>query len=337
MVEETVNPSTALLNDNKPVIVRVKRKSYQSPIEAFWLEINERPVKRPLLDLEKLSINDSPSKVEELKPKILFAQHIDTASSSDVVDILQFVANKPPNSADALGFKAKHKDQRRSNKTDNQKQKHLLLKAKETHELLAKNARFNQIWKSRKGKDCAACDDALHDICHLYDVERVDVEETCEVHKHEAEEDHRLMYSFLTLLQEFIPSAAEDSDSDIDDHMIKQASKYDYVYDLYTVKDDNISIVEDNTLAPFPSVQVDDNDDLCDGPDDQDFETGDFNAEDNPMNYPDDEEVGATEIYEENSEVVVSGISRFETISDQALSEDDIIINLDKDDDEGYW
>ncbi|KAJ0539321.1 hypothetical protein HanHA300_Chr08g0284991 [Helianthus annuus] len=65
MAEEAVtSSSTALLKDDKPklVVVRVKRKSYQSPLEAFWLEINERPVKRPLLDFAKLSINDSASK-----------------------------------------------------------------------------------------------------------------------------------------------------------------------------------------------------------------------------------------------------------------------------------
>ncbi|KAL8228638.1 hypothetical protein R6Q59_000558, partial [Mikania micrantha] len=121
MVEEAASSSVAPLKDDKPVIVRVKRKTYQSPLEAFWLEINERPAKRPLVDFEKLSINDSVSKAfEELKPKKFFVQHVDTVSSSDVaVDILQsFVASKP-NSADAPDSKAKIEDQRRSNKTDN--------------------------------------------------------------------------------------------------------------------------------------------------------------------------------------------------------------------------
>ncbi|KAI3806262.1 hypothetical protein L1987_22161 [Smallanthus sonchifolius] len=290
MVEEAVNSSTALLKDDKPVIVRVKRKSYQSPLEAFWLEINERPVKRPLLDFEKLSINDSASKAEELKSKKFFVQHVDTVSSSDVaVDILQsFVACKP-NSADVLKSKAKLEDQRRSNKTDN-KQKQLLVKAKETQELLAKNARFKQIWKSRRGIDSAAPDDALHNMCRLYDVERVDVGETSEVHEQEDEEDLRLMRSFLPLLQEFIPSAAEEIESDSDYYMRKQASKDDYVYDLYAVKDDNISMMEENT-SPFLFFQVDDNDDFYDGPDNSDYETDDSNAEDNPLNdYPDEEE-----------------------------------------------
>lgn len=46
------------------------------------------------------------------------------------------------------------------------------------YQILAKNARFEQIWRSRKGKNEAAQDKALHEMCHLYDVVRVDVEET---------------------------------------------------------------------------------------------------------------------------------------------------------------
>ncbi|KAK9065972.1 hypothetical protein SSX86_015374 [Deinandra increscens subsp. villosa] len=339
MVEEAASSSTAPLKDDKPVIVRVKRKSYQSPLEAFWLEINERPVKRPLLDFEKLSINDSATKVEELKRKKLFVQHVDTVSSSDVaVDILQSIVASKPNSVDALNSKAKLEDQRRSNKTDN-KQKQLLVKAKETQELLAKNARFKQIWKSRKRiNTAAASDDALHDMCRLYDVERVDVGETSEVHEQEDEEERRLMNSFLPLLQEFIPSAAEEIESDIERHSKKQASKDDYVYDLYAVKDTNISM-EESTFSPFPFVQVDDNDDFYDGPDNSDYETDDSNAEDNPLNdYPDeeeDEDEDSSKSSEESSEEAESESSRSETIRDLDLSEDDIMMNEDDDDEYG--
>ncbi|XP_071717074.1 RNA-directed DNA methylation 4 [Rutidosis leptorrhynchoides] len=344
-----ISSTTALLNnDDKPLIVRVKRKSYHSPLEAFWLEINERPAKRPLLDFEKLSINDSSSKVEELTPKKFFVQHVETVSSSDVVvDILQsFVASKP-NSADAVDSKAKIEDQRRSNKTDN-KQKQLLVKAKEAQEQLAKNARFKQIWKSRKGKDAAASDDELHDMCHLYDVERVDVGETSQVQEQEQEqddeEDQRLMYSFLPLLKEFVPSAAEEIESDIDYNIIKKASKDDYVYDLYAVKDDTISIMEEEDTSPFPFVQVDVNEDFYDGPDNSDYETDDSNAEDNPLNdYPDEEseeDEDSSEGSDENSEEGESeGESLIsETIRDEELSEDDMATYLDEeDDDEAYW
>ncbi|KAI3749829.1 hypothetical protein L2E82_20445 [Cichorium intybus] len=345
MGDEGGSSSTTLLKDDKPVVVRVKRKSHQSPLEAFWLEINERPVKRPLLDFEKLSINNSASQVDELKPKKFFVQHVDTVSNSDVaVDILQsFVASKPT-SDDALDSKAKVEDQRRSNKTDN-KQKQLLVKAKETQELLAKNARFEQIWKSRKGKDTAASDDALRDMCHLYDVVRVDAGETSGVHEQEDEEDERLLHSFLPLLREFIPSAAEDIESEIDHQIIKRALKDEYVYDLYAVKDGNVSMMEENTESPFPFVQVNEDDDFYDGPDNSDYETDDSNAEDNPMNdYPDEEEEeeeegseSSDEKSEEEEDEDEEKSSRSESIVGEGLSEDEMLTNFDEDDDEAYW
>ncbi|XP_023728811.1 RNA-directed DNA methylation 4 [Lactuca sativa] len=350
MVDEAGSSSTASLKDDKPVIVRVKRKSYQSPLEAFWLEVNERPVKRPLLDFEKLSINNATSQVEEVKPKKFFVQHVDTVSSSDVtVDVLQSFVTSKPTSADALVSKAKVEDQRRSNKTEN-KQKQLLVKAKETQEILAKNARFEQIWKSRKGKDTAASDDALRDMCHLYDVVRVDAGETSGVHEEEDEEDERLLHSFLPLLREFIPSAAEDIESEIDYQMIKKASRDEYVYDLYAVKDGNMSMMDENTSSPFPFVQVNEDDDFYDGPDNSDYETDDSNAEDNPMNdYPDEEEEEASESGDENSEdedeeeEEEKESSKSGSIVGEGLSEDEneMLTNFDededKDDDEMYW
>ncbi|KAL4558427.1 hypothetical protein LXL04_036627 [Taraxacum kok-saghyz] len=376
MVDDAGSSSTALSKEDKPVIVRVKRKSYQSPLEAFCefsssfalcglfiqyiyetrevlmavfrLEINERPVKRPLLDFEKLSINNSASQVEESKPKKFFVQHVDTVSSSDVtVDVLQsFVASKPT-STDTLDSKSKPEDQRRSNKTEiDNKQKQLLVKAKESQELLAKNARFEQIWKRRKGKeDTGASDNALRDMCHFYDVVRVDTGETSGVHEQDDEEDERLMHSFLPLLREFIPSAADDIESEFDHQVIKKASKDEYVYDLYAVKDDKMVMMEENTSSPFPFVQVNEDDDFYDGPDNSDYETDDSNAEDNPMNdYPEEEEEeeseSESESCDENSEEVES--LKSEIVGVESLSEDDeMVTNIndddDDDDDETYW
>ncbi|KAF7120112.1 hypothetical protein RHSIM_Rhsim13G0062500 [Rhododendron simsii] len=251
--------------DDKPVIVRVKRKASQSPLEAFWLEINERPLKRPLLDLEKLSISDSSGKAEALKSKKVLVQHVETTSSSeDTVDVLQLLV----------------------------KQDQLRGKARVKQEVLSKNARFEQIWRSRKGKKEAMRDDALHEMCHVYDVVRVDVEEaTIEVHDQEDSdlEDHRIMSSYLPLLREFIPSAAAEVESDIHDYMSNRASKVEYVYDLYAVKEDNNTIVED-TSNPFPLVQVDEDNEFYAGPIASDNESDDSNADDNPMNdYPDEE------------------------------------------------
>lgn len=39
-----------------------------------------------------------------------------------------------------------------------------------------RNARFEQLWKSRKGNK-ETITDPFHELCHLYDVVRVDVEE----------------------------------------------------------------------------------------------------------------------------------------------------------------
>ncbi|KAL9382771.1 hypothetical protein Peur_025806 [Populus x canadensis] len=52
--ETSMNPP-----QSKPVVVRVKRKAHQSRLDAFWLEINEKPTKKAMLDLEKLSISNN--------------------------------------------------------------------------------------------------------------------------------------------------------------------------------------------------------------------------------------------------------------------------------------
>lgn len=43
--------------------------------------------------------------------------------------------------------------------------------------VLSRCARFEQIWRSRKGKKEAPEDEAVYEMCRLYDVVRVDVEE----------------------------------------------------------------------------------------------------------------------------------------------------------------
>ncbi|KAA8549480.1 hypothetical protein F0562_001164 [Nyssa sinensis] len=134
-------------------------------------------------------------------------------------------------------------------------------------------------------------DETVHEMCHLYDVVRVDVEETTNVVQEQEEtelEDHRIMCNYLPLLKEFIPSAAAEVESDIHAYMYKRASRDDYVYDFYAVED-CVSVTED-TPNQLPLVQVDDDDGFYDGPVESEFESDDSNAEDNPMNdYPDEE------------------------------------------------
>ncbi|GLT92419.1 hypothetical protein SLE2022_102580 [Rubroshorea leprosula] len=123
-------------------------------------------------------------------------------------------------------------------------------------------------------------------MCHFYEVVRVDFQESSNDKKEQQDmslEDHRILASYLPLLREFIPSAAEEIESDIQAHI---SSQVEYVYDLYTVKDD--MDVEENARSPFPLVQVDD-EDFYDVLYDSEYDSEDSNAEDNPGNdYPDE-------------------------------------------------
>ncbi|XP_009621893.1 RNA-directed DNA methylation 4 isoform X5 [Nicotiana tomentosiformis] len=242
--------SSAPSKEDKPVIVRVKRKTFQSRLDAFWLEINERPLKRPLLDFEKLSISDSSSRVEELKSRKVLVRHVETVTSSEVtVDILKSFAQSAP--ADASEVKEKA-EIRRSFRAEN-KQDQLLAKAKQKQEDLSKNARFEQIWKSRKEKKKLMHDEELNEMCRLYDVIRVDTEET----KHEVQEgtteleDHRMMSQYLPLLREVMPSAAEEIESEIHNYKAKQDG---YVYDYYAVKGDTNT--GEDIASPFPLLMM---------------------------------------------------------------------------------
>lgn len=306
----------------KPVIVRVKRKAFQSLLEAFWLEINERPLKRPLLDLEKLSISDSSGK-EEVKTKKVLVQHLETVSTSEAAyNILQSFA---PNSDGALDSKTKSDERRHTFKKENI-QDQLLVKARQEQEILAKNARFEQIWRSRKGKNEAAQDKALHEMCHLYDVVRVDVEETSsQVQEDMSLEDQMILCNYLPLIRDFIPSAAAEIESDIHAYMSKQASPDEYVYDLYAVKDD-MNITDEDALNPFPLVQVDEDDEFYAGPPESEFESDDSNAEDNPLNdYPDEEASEDEEDSDSRASDDESGEPKSDSASDRSLDSENLV------------
>ncbi|CAA2988994.1 RNA-directed DNA methylation 4 [Olea europaea subsp. europaea] len=274
---DSMDDGTAIKpNTDKPVIVRVKRKASQSLLDAFWLEINERPTKRPLLDFEKLSISGSSSnRVEELKTKKVLVRHVETVITSEVtVDVLRSFV---PNSSDALEPKEKNGGRRCTFKTEN-KQEQLLVKARQRQEVLSKNARFEQIWRSRKGKNEAVEDDAVHEMYRLYDVVRVDAEKReNEVQEEDTElEDHRMMAQYLPLLREVLPTAAVEIEDDIHNYAARQAFSDDYVYDFYAVKGD-ANITDADSASQFPLVQVDD-DTFYDGPDDSEYETDDSNG-----------------------------------------------------------
>ncbi|XP_057979467.1 RNA-directed DNA methylation 4 isoform X2 [Malania oleifera] len=291
--------------DEKPVIVRVKRKAYQSRLEAFWLEINERPVKRALLDFERLSISGSSGKEPEgLKTKKLLVRHVETVHSSKATfEVLQSFVK--PDFADAL--ESKTKSVRRISNKENRKQGQLLFRARQEQQDLVKTARFKQIWRKREGSKGGLEGGeykALHEACHFYDVVRIDVDETSKVvqqPEHLSLEDSMTLHSYLPLLREFLPDAAEEIESDIRGYMSSQESLDDFVYDLYAVEEDDAMRIDEAVPSPFPLVQVDEDDYFYAGPEESEYETDDSNAEDNPQNDYPDEETSEEEVESESS------------------------------------
>ncbi|KAJ6855975.1 hypothetical protein NC651_040558 [Populus alba x Populus x berolinensis] len=272
--ETSMNPP-----QSKPVVVRVKRKAHQSRLDAFWLEINEKPTKKAMLDLEKLSIsnNSVDVQVEELKAKKVLVKHVETVTSMDTT--MEIVQSFASNSAHVV------EEQKRTIKKYS-KQEQVLSRSRRNQEVLASDARFEQIWRSRRGDKGASEDKALHDMCSFYDVVRVE-ESFNEVKELEVAslEDQKILSSYLPLLREFLPSAVAEVESDIHAYLSNQD---DYVYDYYTVKDD-MDINDTETASPFPLVKVEE-EDFYDGPDDEsEYDTDDSNAEDHPRNdYPDE-------------------------------------------------
>ncbi|CAG7875041.1 hypothetical protein HID58_018007 [Brassica napus] len=275
----------------KPVVVRVKRKVGQSPLDAFWLEINERPFKRPLLDFSKLSLSNSETK-EDVKPKKVLVRHLETVTDSETtVDIIHSLFESDLDEQSCS--KGKFEDRKIALKKDNRKEQ-LLTKAVQQQQTAAQNARFEQIWRSRKGNKEDIHDKELHERCSFYDVIRVDAEEMGpgdappEV---ESLEDQKMLASFLPLLRECIPTAAEEIEAGIHSSHTEA-----YVYDFYAVNEE-MDISEDSSKHQFPLVIVEEEEEFYDGPDDEsDYDSDDSNAEDHPRNdYPD-------EISEEDSE-----------------------------------
>ncbi|XP_068648805.1 RNA-directed DNA methylation 4 [Aristolochia californica] len=274
----------------KPVVVRVKRKLTQAPLDALWLEINERPLKRALLDFENLSVSESAGNVD-LKTKKVLVHHVETVISPEATkDALQLFVE--PHLSDGNGFKKKIEERKHMFKQHNQKQGLLRSTARQKHEEHVKSARFEQIWKSRNRNKEAMYDDFINDFCSLYDVVRVDVEEeeaSTSLQNYvnsTLDEDDAILCNYLPLIREYLPTAAAEIEADV----IARSSKQDgYVYDLYTVSKALDSPGGDD-LTMYPVVQVDVEDNYCcDGTVHSEFETDDSNAEDNPINdYPDE-------------------------------------------------
>lgn len=270
----------------KPVVVRVKRKPSQARPDAFWLEINERPMKKAMLDFSSLSISQpSSSAQEEPRVKKLLVQHVETVHHSGAVeDVLHSLLHSDLSTKE---IKSKTKERNERMKQD-KKQDQLRSAARQRHENLGRNARFAQIWKSRKG-DNNEVDETLREMCHLYDAVQVD----SDGEKHPAEpqmtsvEEGAILCNFLPLLREHLPSAAEEIESDI--VSLAQSEDSD-VYDIYTVKEvDDTNMEEGASAASYPLLQVDDEDGECYDDDEYPYDTDDSNAEDNPLyDYPEE-------------------------------------------------
>ncbi|PKU74469.1 hypothetical protein MA16_Dca003672 [Dendrobium catenatum] len=308
----------SLERKEKPVVVRVKRKASQASLDAFWLEINERPLKKPLLDFEKLSISDHESKVSEaLKKKRLLVQHVETVGPSEAIeDVLQSLLS---NCGGSMDFMRKIEVRKGYFKQDKE---------------LVRNARFEQIWKSRRGEI-----DSLRELCHLYDVVRVDAEDENTKKKelkHISVEDNAILCNYLPLLREYIPSAAEEIESEIKAYVSGEGSGSDsiaevptedgYVYDLYTVEDDFTGSDKDMS-SDFPSVQVKNEDEFDEMPDSE-YDSEDSNAEDHPRNdYPDEES-------SDKEDEEVDPFGDFECPNSDYEEEEEVIIENKKDEEE---
>ncbi|CAM0874323.1 unnamed protein product [Alopecurus aequalis] len=287
MASAAVAASSAAEAREKPVVVRVKRKPSQARPDAFWLEINERPMKKAMLDFSSLSISQpSSSAQEEPRVKKLLVQHVETVHHSGAVeDVLHSLLHSD---SSAKEIKSKTRECHERMKQDN-KQDQLRSAARQRHENLGRNARFAQIWKSRKG-DNNETDETLREMCHLYDAVQVD----SDGEKHPAEprmtsfEEGAILCNFLPLIREHLPSAAEEIESDI--ISLAQSEDSD-VYDIYTVKEVDDTNMEETSAASYPLLQVDDEDGECYNDDEYPYDTDDSNAEDNPLyDYPEEEE-----------------------------------------------
>ncbi|XP_042373448.1 RNA-directed DNA methylation 4-like isoform X2 [Zingiber officinale] len=267
----------------KPVIVRVKRKASQSKLDSFWLEINERPHKKAFLGLGNLSISDcgTGKVLNELASEKMLVQHLETVGhSQSVKDVLHSFLQPSRNIKEVKG----RSKERRSLYKPDKKHNQLRAKAIKEHEDLARSARFEQMWKKRGSMDAEEC--SLHEMCHLYDVVRVDSED--ETHqrvpksKVAPEADGAILDKYLPLLWEILPQVAEQIEHD------RATTEDNFVYDIYTT---GVGVDTDtDNIDEYPFVQVYVEDDYYDGPSQYDYESDDSNAENNPWNDYRDEE-----------------------------------------------
>ncbi|KAI5067851.1 hypothetical protein GOP47_0016196 [Adiantum capillus-veneris] len=276
---------------SKPLIVRIKRKHLQLPIESLWLEVSDRPTKRLEAELCSFSINNSDiqgparetctyscsDEAVECKSSRLLFHHVDTVTS---------FGREETKRMNAL-LREFHDESRKEKHRIWPKSKHGKLstsKSREKHQEIARKARFEQVWRSRKRVNKQ---DNLSELFHLYDIVRVDLEADI-LDKQEREAENRLLQDFLPLFKEYLPSVAAEVVSstascvnDLED---------EYVYDVYALGDKSNGGDMDTSDCPMIQV-VDDDDFMWGASSESQYDSEDSNDENNPLNdYPEEED-----------------------------------------------
>ncbi|KAI5066463.1 hypothetical protein GOP47_0019087 [Adiantum capillus-veneris] len=267
---------------SKPPMVRIKRKRLQLPIESLWLEVSERPTKRLEAELCSFSLNDSniqgPHEEAESKSSRLLFHHVDTVNSfgreetTKVNSLLREIHEESSKEKHRIWPKSKHGKLSAST-------------SREKHQKMARKARFEQVWRKRKG---VTKQDNLSELFHLYDIVRVDLEADI-LDKQESEAENRLLQDFLPLFKDYLPSVAAEVESSTMCCMNKEEDEY--VYDVYALGDE-ANGGGDTDTSDYPLIQVVDDEDLMWGASSESqHDSEDSNDENNPLNdYPEEED-----------------------------------------------
>ncbi|KAH9535249.1 hypothetical protein CY35_17G043000 [Sphagnum magellanicum] len=290
----------------KPRLVRVKRAREQAPIDTLWLEVSERPSKRHEPDIGTLTLSSKEPHlslaIEDVSKKLLF-RRVETISPSGEkgVPLYESLLLKVNDKKHVWENRKKQQESWKSK----EKQEHLLAAAKEQHGAVAKAARFEQVWRSRRGGERVAADDThmdgIHDFFHLYDLVRIDGEAEAakkaasqeQAKREAAMAESSFMASYLPLLRECLPEVAADVEAQIASSLDSLHTKEDYVYDVYAMEDTNEPEVDEED-EDYPTVQILE----TEGYDwrelnDSDYDSEDSNAENNPLHdYPEEEDFG---------------------------------------------
>uniref|UniRef100_A0A0E0MIU2 Uncharacterized protein n=1 Tax=Oryza punctata TaxID=4537 RepID=A0A0E0MIU2_ORYPU len=196
---------------------------------------------------------------EEPRVKKLLVQHIETVHHSEAVqDVLHSLLHSD---LDAKEIKSKTKEWNNRTKQDKD---------------LGRNARFAQIWRSRKG-DRNEVDESLREICHLYDAVQVDSGEE----KHPAEPRQRLQ--FYAIFFHLYGNTCHQLLKKLNQILFRWHHQKIQMFMTYILSRRWIMIqkMEGTSSASYPLLQVDDDDDP--------YDTDDSNAEDNPLyDYPEE-------------------------------------------------